>query len=139
MLNVTPSIQIPDNELSFSYARSSGPGGQNVNKVNSRAVLSWNVTTSPSISDELRSRFVTKLANRITKEGELRISSQRFRDQGRNAEDCLEKLADLLREAAVVPRKRRATQPTFGSQQKRLSGKKRLSDRKQNRRKPASE
>jgi len=136
MLDVTPSIQIPFSELTFTYARSGGPGGQNVNKVSSKAVLRWNVSQSPSLSTAVRSRFVEKFGSRLTKEGELILQSQRFRDQSSNAEDCLQRLRDMLLQIAQPPTKRRPTRRSRGSVERRLQNKKANSARKQSRRPP---
>jgi ribosome-associated protein len=121
---------IPFHELELSYARSSGPGGQNVNKVSSKAVLRWNAGASASVPAYLRERLLTKLAGRLTKEGELVIMSDRFRDQPMNREDCLEKLRLCLVDAIRVPKERRETRPTKGSQRRRREGKTRLSAKK---------
>ena len=123
MLIVTPRIRIPEWEISLTYVRSSGPGGQNVNKVNSKAVLRWNLRHSPSLDEVMRARLLAKLASRLTREGELLISSDVYREQGRNREDCLEKLRALLFEASQVPKIRRCTQPTKGSQRRRREAK----------------
>jgi ribosome-associated protein len=133
MLSVTPHLQIPLREFVFTFARSSGPGGQNVNKVNTKALLRWSVMTSPSLPEVVRQRLVTKNARRITTEGDLLISSQRFRDAGRNAADCLEKLRQMLAEAAEPIRPRRPTRPTRGSVRRRIEGKRRQSQKKQQR------
>ena len=131
---VNSRLRIPLDEFEFSYARSSGPGGQNVNKVNSKALLRWPVRTSPSLPEAVRQRFLSRYGNRVTTEGDLLISSQRFRDQGRNVEDCLEKLREMLMEAAVAPVRRKRTRPTRGSIQRRLESKRRKSEKKQGRR-----
>src|SRR5262245_5895707 len=107
MLEVSPSIRIPLDEFEWSFARSGGPGGQNVNKVSSKAILRWNFAGSSSVPDEVKTRFRERFPSRITTEGELVISSEITRDQGRNREDCLEKLAAMLRSAAVRPKARR--------------------------------
>ena len=97
MLEVNPAIRIPFGEFEWSFARSGGPGGQNVNKVSSKAVLRWNFDGSPSVPDEVKARFREKFPSRLTTEGEVVLSSELTRDQGRNREDCLEKLAAMLR------------------------------------------
>ena len=101
---ITETLSIPDEELSWSYARSGGPGGQNVNKVSSKAVLRWDVAASLSIPDEVKAKLRAQQHRRITTEGELVLSSQRYRDQERNRQDCLEKLCELVRAATVVPK-----------------------------------
>jgi ribosome-associated protein len=121
MLHVNDQLRIPLSELEWSYARSSGPGGQNVNKVNSKAVLRWNLALSPSVPEPLRARLAAKLE--LNAEGEIVVASDRFRDQPRNREDCLEKLRALLGSAAHVPKARRSTKPTRGSQKRKLESK----------------
>ncbi len=134
MLIVTRQLQIPLAELEITFERSSGPGGQNVNKVNSKAVLRWDARGSPSLPEAVRQRFFQKYARRLTTEGELLVTSQRFRDAPRNSRDCLEKLRAMLLGVAQPPKRRRATRPTRGSVERRLQGKRRLSAAKQNRR-----
>ena len=134
MLQVTPHIEIPDDEFHWSYARSSGPGGQNVNKVSSKATLHWSVATSPSLPPDVRGRFRARFGPRINKEGEIVIQSQRYRDQARNVEDCLDKLRTMLLEAATPPKPRKATRPSKGSKERRLKAKRAGSERKQSRR-----
>lgn len=138
MLIVNDRLQIPLRELSFSFSRSSGPGGQNVNKVNTKATMRWNVLGSPELPAAVRERFVARFARRITQEGELVMSSQRFRDQGRNVADCLEKLRTMLAEVAIAPRRRKPTKPTRGSRERRLKDKRARSRQKQQRRSPSS-
>ena len=136
MLSVTPTIQIPDSELVFTFARSSGPGGQNVNKVNSKAVLRWSPTTSPSLPDDVRSRFVARYASRLTVGGELILTGQRSRDQSRNIEDCRERLKEMLLAVTRKPLTRRPTKPSRGSHKRRLEAKRVNSGKKRNRRRP---
>lgn len=134
MLSVTPQIQIPDDELHFSYVRASGPGGQNVNKVASKAVLRWSPAASAALPAEVRSRFLAKYATRLTTAGELIVTGQRFRDQQRNTADCLEKLRQMLLAASRKPLARRPTKPTRGSQRRRLDAKRLRSHKKRHRR-----
>ena len=134
MLQVTHSIKIPHDEFEFTYARSSGPGGQNVNKVNSKVLLRWRITTSPSLSDEVRARFLAKFKTRVTQEGDLLITRQKSRDQAKNVDDCLEKLREMLVSVAIPPKKRRPTNPSKASKKRRLADKKALGAKKQNRR-----
>jgi ribosome-associated protein len=134
MLEVTPTIRIPFDEFEWSFARSGGPGGQNVNKVASKAVLRWNFASSPSVPDEVKARFQERFPSRITTEGELVMSSELTRDQGRNREDCLQKLAAMLRSAAARPKVRRATKPSKASRRRRVEGKRHQADRKESRR-----
>src|SRR5947209_20495487 len=99
MLVVNDAIQIPEEEFDWSFARSGGPGGQNVNKVASKAVLRWDLAASLSVPEAVKERFRALFRRRLTTAGELVLSGQRYRDQERNRQDCLEKLAELLRPA----------------------------------------
>jgi ribosome-associated protein len=134
MLVVNQRLSIPLREFCIHLARSSGPGGQNVNKVSSKAVLRWPVASSPSLPDDVRRRLMAAQARRITAQGDLLVTSQRFRDAGRNVADCLEKLRSLLLEVAAAPTPRRATRPTRGSVRRRLKSKQAKADKKQSRR-----
>lgn len=134
MLVVTPKIQIPLREFEFTYSRSSGPGGQNVNKLNTKALLRWPVLKSLSLPEPVRRRLAAKYPRRITSQGDLLITSQRFRDAGRNTADCLEKLRRMLLEAAEPPRPRKPTRPTRSSVRRRLENKRQRSNKKEQRR-----
>ena len=134
MLEINAHLHIPDDEFAWSYVRSSGPGGQNVNKVASKAVLRWDVVASPSLPPDVKARLRAREANRITANGELVLTSQRFRDQERNRQDCLDKLRAMIAGAAVRPKARRKTRPTRGSQEARLREKKRRAGTKAGRR-----
>jgi ribosome-associated protein len=138
-VQVTETIAIPDAEFQWSFARSSGPGGQNVNKVASKATLRWPLAASPSLPEHVKARLIALYRRRVTTEGDLVLSSQRFRDQERNRQDCLEKLAELVREAAALPKPRRATRPSRGSKLRRLAAKRYRSARKAERRIPGEE
>jgi len=133
MLVVTPQLRIPLGEFQFTFARSGGPGGQNVNKVNTKAQLRWAVTTSPSLPEAVRQRLLAKCRRRITVEGDLLVVSQRFRDAGRNTADCLEKLRQLLADVAAPVRARRPTRPTRASVRRRIEDKRRHSQKKRHR------
>jgi ribosome-associated protein len=139
MLHVNEHIRIPDEELTFSYVRASGPGGQNVNKVASKAVLRWPVAASSALPEDVRARFLAQQRNRMTVEGDFVLMSQRFRDQERNREDCLEKLRSMLLLAAEPPRPRKKTKPSRGSKERRLANKRHRSDTKSSRRGPSAE
>jgi ribosome-associated protein len=139
MLVVNSQIQIPLEELEFTYARSGGPGGQNVNKVNSKAVLRWRVTANTSIPEEVRARFLSRYASRLTTDGDLILTSTRTRDQQKNTEDCREKLKELLLSVAVRPTPRRKTRPSLGSVKRKQAAKKERSARKQGRKAPSGD
>ena len=134
MLVVTSHLKIPLREFRFTFARSSGPGGQNVNKLNTKATLRWPVVRSGSLSEPVRKRFLARYRRRVTVEGDLLITSQRFRDAGRNVADCLEKLRQMLAEVATAPKVRKATKPTRASVRRRMDEKRRQSGKKQSRR-----
>jgi ribosome-associated protein len=133
-LSITPSLTIPDDELRFSFARSSGPGGQNVNKVSSKAILHFAVTTSPSLPDAVRQRFLEQYKSRITNAGEVVIHSEQYRDQPKNIQACYDKLREMIAAVLRPPKKRRATKPTKGSKVRRLKEKKVRSQVKEGRR-----
>jgi len=133
-LVVNSRLTIPAGELQASYSRSSGPGGQNVNKVNSRVTLRWQVGDQPLLPHDWRQRFLARHGNRVTREGELVVNSERYRDQPRNLDDCRQRLAELLRECAAPPVKRKKTRPSLASQRRRLDEKRRQSEKKSGRR-----
>ncbi len=134
MLVVNSRLKIPLREFQFTFARSSGPGGQNVNKLNTKALLRWHVMQSPSLPASVRERLLAKHRRRLTSDGDFLVVSQRFRDAGRNVADCLEKLRQMLAEAAVPKKVRKPTKPTRASVRRRLEQKQKRSRRKQLRR-----
>lgn len=136
MLNVNEKITIRLTEFSFSFARSPGPGGQNVNKVNSKAILKWSVSKTKSLPESVRQRFLQKYASRISQEGILVINSHRFRDQGRNVADCLGKLREMILSVATEPKIRKKTKVPRGVKRRRLENKRKKSNTKQSRRRP---
>jgi ribosome-associated protein len=127
---------IPAAELEISFARSSGPGGQNVNKVNSKAVLRWRAADSTALPDDVKQRFLQSYAARLTREGAIVLSADEHRDQLRNLTACRERLRQLVLAVATPPKTRRPTRPTKGSQQRRLQTKRLRSQRKADRRSP---
>jgi ribosome-associated protein len=139
MLIVNSRLQLPLREFTFSYARSGGPGGQNVNKVNTKATLRWPMRTSASLPEAVRARFLAKYGGKLTTDGDLLITSQRYRDAGRNTADCLEKLRHMLISVADAPKSRRPTKPTKASVRRRLDQKRRQAGRKTQRRTSDSE
>lgn len=129
-VEIIPGIWIARSELRLSFARSSGPGGQNVNKVNSKAVLKWNPAVSPNLPETARARILSKLRSRLSSEGELVISSDVYRDQPRNREECIRKLQDILRAALYVPPRRKPTRPSRSSRARAAEKKKKHSAKK---------
>jgi len=133
MLFVTSTIRIPMAEIHFDFVRSSGPGGQNVNKVNSKAQLRWNFAGSIALPPDARARFLERFGAKVTNSGEVVVMSDRFRDRMRNQEDCLEKLRLLLLEIATAPIPRKKTKPTRSSKKKRRESKRRQGEKKRGR------
>ena len=134
MFEITPQLRIPEAELQWSFVRSGGPGGQNVNKVASKAVLRWNVLASDSLPEGIKAGFRVQQRNRLTADGDLIVTSQRFRDQERNKEDCLAKLRHMILQATLVSKPRKASKPTRAARERRLQTKRRRSDIKKGRR-----
>ncbi len=129
-MQITPQIQIDEEEIKWTFARSGGPGGQNVNKVNSKAQLRWNISANNTIPDQVKQRIHAREKRRITTDGELILISQRSRDQERNREDCLEKLRTIILKALEKPKPRKKTRPSKGAIEARLKKKKQRSQRK---------
>ena len=133
MIPITDRIAIDESELDFEFVLASGPGGQNVNKVSSAVRLKFDIRRSPSIPDAMRPRLERLAGRRLTQDGVLVIAAQRFRSQIRNREDAIERLAELVRAAAVLQKPRRPTRPTRASRRERLESKARRSAVKQTR------
>ena len=133
-LVVNSEISIPAAELAFTFARSAGPGGQNVNKVNTKAVLHWRVIDAPSLPEAVRRRFLAKYGNRVNAEGELVLACDEHREQGRNVASCREKLRAMITAVLTPPRRRIKTRPSRAAVEKRIQAKQRRAEKKQGRR-----
>jgi ribosome-associated protein len=133
MLAIGSDIAIPDDELIERFVRSTGPGGQNVNKVATAVELRFDAANSPSLSEPVRQRLLARRDRRITAAGMIVISAQRFRTQERNRDDARERLAAMIQSVLVPPKPRVATRPTRASKERRLVGKKVRADVKQRR------
>jgi ribosome-associated protein len=124
VIPVTPSIAIEEAELHFDFIRSSGPGGQNVNKVATAVQLRFDAARSPSLPEDVRERLRRVAGKRMTADGVVVITAQRYRSQQKNREDAVGRLVSLIERAAVAPKKRRKTKPTRESRERRLDEKK---------------
>ena len=122
-------MKIPYSEYKFTFSRSSGAGGQNVNKLNTKVTLSWDIEKSPSCYIGVRIRFLEKY-QRFLVDKKVVITSQKHRSQAQNIDDCISKLNEMLESVAKAPKKRKPTKPTKGSVKKRLDSKKKLSSKK---------
>ena len=131
---ITPALTIPRAELQFRASRAGGPGGQHVNTSSTRVELLWDLTHSTVVSDEQRGRLLTKLAARLDAAGMVRVVASDRRSQSQNRDAAAERLALLVRQALVVPRKRRPTRPTRASREQRLADKRKRGERKRDRR-----
>jgi len=125
MIHVTDRISIDEREIEESFVRSSGPGGQNVNKLSTAVQLRFDARHSPSLPNDVSARLQRLAGSRLTRDGVLVIIAQSHRTQGRNRQDALDRLIQLIRQAAVAPIKRRPTRPTKASRERRIEGKKR--------------
>jgi ribosome-associated protein len=137
MVRINSGLSIPDGELSFTFSRSSGPGGQNVNKLNTRATLLFDVARSPSLSESQRKRILERLSTRISREGVMRVVSQKHRTQRMNREAAAERFAELLRGALARRRPRKKTGVPAAARRRRLEDKRRRSRLKSDRARPS--
>ena len=124
MIPITKTIALQDDEIDLLFIRSSGPGGQNVNKVSTAVQLRFDVGNSPSLPGDVRTRLIRLAGRRITQEGVLIIEARQFRTQERNREDAIERLKELIREAAKKPKPRKKTKPTAAAKERRIESKK---------------
>jgi ribosome-associated protein len=133
-LVVQPGLTIPGTELTFTFARSGGSGGQNVNKVSSKVDLRWHPASSSALHPDDRAWLLAKLASRLTNDGDLIVTSTLTRDQVKNREDALTKLALIVRAALIRPKRRRETKPSRAAKRRRVDDKRHRSETKRNRR-----
>lgn len=134
MIRISPSLSIPESEVSLSFVRSPGPGGQNVNKVATAVLLRFDIARSPSLTAPVKQRLIKRGGSRVTREGVLVLRASRFRTQGQNRRDAGERFSALVQRALVPPRPRRKTKPRAGAKERRLEGKRIRSRKKSSRR-----
>jgi ribosome-associated protein len=139
MINITDSIALEDDELEFTFIRASGPGGQNVNKVSSAVQMRFDARRSPSLSNDVSIRLQKLAGSKLTLDGVIVFTANRFRTQDMNKKDAIERLAALIAQAAVAPVKRRPTKPSKAAKERRLEGKARRSGVKAMRGKPTGD
>jgi ribosome-associated protein len=134
LIEISQRVKIPADEIELSYARSGGPGGQHANKTSTKVLLRWSVKMSRALEREDRAWLLERLDNKLTEDGELLVTSERHRDQGRNVEDALEKFVERIREALQRPAKRRKSKPSSAAQQRRVQEKRKRGALKRERR-----
>ncbi len=133
MIPIDDNLAIPDEEVTFATSRSGGPGGQNVNKLETRVTLRFDLAGSGALSEEQKARLRERLATRITRDGVLQVTSQRHRSQGANREAAVERFAEILRENLREETPRRKTRPSRAAKARRLDAKRRQGRRKRER------
>jgi ribosome-associated protein len=130
MIRINAQIELDEREIQEDFVRASGPGGQNVNKVSTAVQLRFDVARSPSLPEPVRERLITLAGRRLTQDGVLILSAERYRSQRRNRDDALQRLIELIREACEVDKPRRPTRPTLASKKRRLDSKQRRGETK---------
>ena len=135
-LPINDRFAIPRSELKFSFSRSPGPGGQNVNKVNTKATLRWAYSESDYLPDSIKLRLSSLFARKINEQGQLILTSSRYREQRRNVDDCLDKLRQMVLAAAVVPKTRKKPKKSAAANAQRLKEKRERAERKRSRKSP---
>ncbi len=126
-------FNIPHSEFHFTFSRSSGAGGQNINKVNTKVTLHWNARLTTCLPEAVQQRFITKYSNKLNDEGEITLSSQAHRTQHMNITDVIKKLYKMIESVALAPIVRKPTKPTISSVRKRVDEKKQHGEKKKNR------